>query len=469
MDLAMETMRQNKIGEAFGLSKPFAPKHYRQFAGARWFAQEDIDQYVGLLKQASHRGDLKRMGAALEKRMGETRKGADEIARLDVRNASWEELEEAFQRFCQIAIDHWFQIYHYIFLGYFLPDEVTAEVAAKVPDPEQQSAYLLTLFSSDKPTEMREENLALLQLAEKIHKEKLDVHSPVVEELIENHLQKYAHLGRYYFRSKPYSGENIVSRIEHLTAEDIARKKKEFAEQRNLPQKAKEILRELELSKETTDKAYDIKQYAYCSNLGDECYNYLVHQGAGLLQEIARRLECTWDELTAMRHGEILEALRKKEPLSPSKKNELRERIKDHAILLEHGHISILTGEALKGYYAREAKAEEKFTHLKEFKGLAASHGKATGQAKVIRNIKELDKVRKGDILVTAMTTPEFVPAMERAAAIVTDEGGMLCHAAIVSRELHCPCIVGTKVATKALKDGERIEVDAVKGIVRKL
>ena len=67
------------------------------------------------------------------------------------------------------------------------------------------------------------------------------------------------------------------------------------------------------------------------------------------------------------------------------------------------------------------------------------------------------------------MTDPRYVPAMKKAAAIVTDEGGITCHAAIVSRELKKPCIIGTKIATKVLKDGDEVEVDAEKGVVKKI
>jgi pyruvate,water dikinase len=74
---------------------------------------------------------------------------------------------------------------------------------------------------------------------------------------------------------------------------------------------------------------------------------------------------------------------------------------------------------------------------------------------------EEVDKVRNGDVLVSPMTDPYYVPAMVRAGAIVTDEGGILSHAAIVSRELGIPCIVGTGNATSALRDGELVQVDA--------
>jgi pyruvate,water dikinase len=98
--------------------------------------------------------------------------------------------------------------------------------------------------------------------------------------------------------------------------------------------------------------------------------------------------------------------------------------------------------------------------------GLGAAPGVATGIVKIIASGRELDKVKQGDIMVTKMTMPDMVPGMRRAGAIVTDEGGMACHAAIVSRELGCPAVVGTKKATSILKDGMEITVDGGKGIV---
>ncbi|MBN1923431.1 MAG: phosphoenolpyruvate synthase [Nanoarchaeota archaeon] len=100
--------------------------------------------------------------------------------------------------------------------------------------------------------------------------------------------------------------------------------------------------------------------------------------------------------------------------------------------------------------------------------GLGASPGVASGKVVKIESVSELDKVKEGDILVTKMTDPNMVPAMKRAAGIITDEGGMTCHAAIVSRELGTPCIVGTNEATKKLNDGDEITLDATNGVVYK-
>jgi pyruvate,water dikinase len=101
-------------------------------------------------------------------------------------------------------------------------------------------------------------------------------------------------------------------------------------------------------------------------------------------------------------------------------------------------------------------------------KGAAASLGSAFGPVKIIHKPTEIDKVAKGDVLVTEMTTPDFVPAMRRATAIVTDTGGRTCHAAIVSRELGIPCVVGTGTATHVLKNSQMITVDGAKGLVYK-
>lgn len=98
--------------------------------------------------------------------------------------------------------------------------------------------------------------------------------------------------------------------------------------------------------------------------------------------------------------------------------------------------------------------------------GLAASPGVASGPVKIVHSPSEINKVKEGDILVAVMTNPDFVPAMRRAAAIVTDEGGRTSHAAIVSRELGVPAVVGSQHATKMLKNGEVITVDGVEGKV---
>jgi pyruvate,water dikinase len=136
----------------------------------------------------------------------------------------------------------------------------------------------------------------------------------------------------------------------------------------------------------------------------------------------------------------------------------------------ERGKIYIVQTRAVTTLQEHEEKVEERGAEQKERKvilqGFGASPGIARGVVKVIHDLNEMGKIEKGDILVTTMTSPDMVPAMEKSTAIVTDQGGATCHAAIISRELGIPCIVGTRSATTTLHDGDKIIVDATHGAV---
>ncbi len=99
--------------------------------------------------------------------------------------------------------------------------------------------------------------------------------------------------------------------------------------------------------------------------------------------------------------------------------------------------------------------------------GITASKGKVVGRARIILNLDNLDKLQEKEILVTSMTTPDHLLAMEKARAFVTNEGGVTCHAAIVAREMKKPCIVATRVATEVIRNGDLVEVDATGGFVK--
>jgi phosphoenolpyruvate synthase/pyruvate phosphate dikinase len=100
-------------------------------------------------------------------------------------------------------------------------------------------------------------------------------------------------------------------------------------------------------------------------------------------------------------------------------------------------------------------------------KGRVAFKGKVRGIVKIIFTKAKIKDFKRGYILVSPMTTPDYLPAMKKAAAFITDEGGITCHAAIIARELKKPCVIGTKIATKILKNGDLVEVDAEQGIVK--
>jgi len=139
-------------------------------------------------------------------------------------------------------------------------------------------------------------------------------------------------------------------------------------------------------------------------------------------------------------------------------------------VLLFKGKLNIFSGydeviKAIEYYNIKPARLNS--LNKTVIEGKVASQGQITGRVKIIKSASHLDKLEKGDVLVTTMTTPDFVVGMSRASAIITDEGGITCHAAIVSREFNLPCVVGTSTATQLLKNGDEIELDADNGIVK--
>ncbi|HIH20332.1 TPA: hypothetical protein HA244_03620 [Candidatus Micrarchaeota archaeon] len=187
-----------------------------------------------------------------------------------------------------------------------------------------------------------------------------------------------------------------------------------------------------------------------------------------LSAETARRFGLTLDDVRSCAKDEILQML--EQGVVPELKL-LKER-QDYCgyITLDGENYDLKYGHDLKKLLQSvsvEKKAEDH--SVKEITGHVASKGFARGFVKIVNSIEDMEKIIKGDILVSVQTNPELVPAMRKAAAIVTDMGGITSHAAIVSRELGVPCVIGTKLATRWLKDGDEVEVDAVKGIVRKI
>ena len=124
--------------------------------------------------------------------------------------------------------------------------------------------------------------------------------------------------------------------------------------------------------------------------------------------------------------------------------------------------------EYLKQLKKIEGKAQD-LKNVREIYGTIAQPGSVKGRVRIIQLIKDVKYLKTGEVLVASMTDPRYLTAMKKAAAFITDEGGITCHAAIVARELGKPCIIGTKIATLCLKNGDLVRVDANKGIIKML
>lgn len=146
---------------------------------------------------------------------------------------------------------------------------------------------------------------------------------------------------------------------------------------------------------------------------------------------------------------------------------ELAARYENSALFFEEGKRTLVLAEDVA--QLEKEMVEHQSSATTELKGVSAFAGTVTGTVRIVLDPLKDVPFEQGDILVTGMTRPEFMRYMQKAGAIVTDAGGILCHAAISARELKLPCVVGTQVASKVLKDGDMVEVDAEKGVVRKI
>lgn len=184
-----------------------------------------------------------------------------------------------------------------------------------------------------------------------------------------------------------------------------------------------------------------------------------------LLREIGARLHLSLGQVRELAHWEVPTALRQ----GYFPEDILNDRRKFSVYYQKEKEGIIYIGSEAKKFLKGLNIEKQIIKKVSELFGTVACPGKARGMVKIINVAEDMGKMNKGDIMVAHTTFPSLVPAMKKASAIITDDGGITCHAAIVSRELKTPCVVGTKIATKVLKDGDLVEVDAAKGTIKKI
>ena len=305
------------------------------------------------------------------------------------------------------------------------------------------------ICSLTQPTHIQQEQIDLLKIA---------VSKDDKEEKLKQHTKKYAYLPLYDVHIKPFGIEYFRKRMQK--EKNPAKELKELQEsfEQNKVQ-FNELIKRLNLTNQELDLVKYVNGFIFLKDYRSHFRSIYSLHLKKLFDEIARREKIPVNDLFLMTEKETQELI------EHDKKPDLQNRRKPFIYLKYHDNEWVLEGEQVKEFEQSLGKAELG----EEVKGIPASKGLAKGKAKIIKNPDEIRKVKKGDVLITSMTRPDYVPAMERAGAIVTDEGGVLCHAAIISREMGKPCVIGTKNATDVFKDNDFVEVDANKGIVRKI
>lgn len=362
-----------------------------------------------------------------------------------------------FERFTRTYLKVWHEV---IFLDAF--DYLGEKILEDTLDREGKDIHkedLEVLLSPPLSSFLQKERLEILKLAEKISKNRN-------YENTEKDLEKLS--------SKFYWLQNDFAKVHYLNMDHFAKKLFELLRSRKKMSEEKEMrkwLRDIERRKKRLSKKYKfskefvstIKFLAILGNLRDARKSYNQMAGNTLrkfAEEFSRRSGLEINTIEYMFHWEI------KEIFKISKK-----RIKDIESRPK-GWLYFISGPnkftAAKGAQAAKLNAflKKQVSKSAELKGMPAYAGVVQDEVRIIRDQNDFHKMRKGNILVSPNTRPEFVPVIKIAGAVVTDEGGMTSHAAIVSRELKIPTVVGVQGATTVLKDGDLVEVDANRGVI---
>ncbi len=223
--------------------------------------------------------------------------------------------------------------------------------------------------------------------------------------------------------------------------------------------KKNDLIKELHLPEELVALLDITDKFSYWQDERKKGTFWATHYFSLLLEEISKRTGYTLQELKYAMPPEMKDIIENK-----IEHKVLQERFEGCFLIWTLDQFDIITNQKTIGEITQ---SDQKRYLEKEIRGMSVSLGKVKGIVKIVESAEEIDKVKTGDILVAVMTRPDYVIAMKRAAGFITDEGGITCHAAIIAREIGAPCIVGTRIATKTLKDGDFVELDANHGVIR--
>ena len=339
-------------------------------------------------------------------------------------------------------------IYLSTVLDKYFQDWLNKIINKKIKDTQKRIDYFQVLCSPTKSTKLLEAKNDLRKIAEIIKKKD----SKKAEDLIKKYTLKFRWLGYDTGIGKDLTIEETKSKISSILKQNISEDKNN---------NHAEIVNKLNLGNADKKLLNLMSELIYLRTYRAESNMIAGSDTRPLIEELARRFNTSYENLTQLTLGEIKNSI-------SSKKIDLAEiekRKNKYGMLMINGKNKIYSGDDVDKIEEKTEVPED----IAELKGLVANHGNAQGRVKIVLNNSDFKKVKLGDVLVTKMTNPHFIVVLEKCSGIVTDIGGITSHAAIIARELNKPCIIGTQIATKVFRDGDLIEIDTKNGVVRKL
>lgn len=333
-------------------------------------------------------------------------------------------------------------------------DEIYKEIK-KINTPPQEALRVLTTPTRESNWMKEKKELSKIARIRNISKR---------QELLKRHTKKYEWL-EYGLQGKILALADFEDALQKIKHENYERKLERETE--DLIRQQQEVERQYKIGK-THKKIFQIVRDSLFVRLYSKDAQFFSYYAMeNIFREFGKRTGLTLEQVRFLAPGDFCKVLMGSKKFGTIAK----ERQAYSLTISDEGKTKYWTGNAAKKIMKKIKVARgENVTVLEEnLKGQTAYGGKAKGRVKIINTMAEMAKMHSGNILVSRMTNPSIVPAMKKAVAIITDMGGITCHAAIVARELAVPCIIGTKVATQVLRDGDLVEVDADKGVVRKI
>ena len=328
----------------------------------------------------------------------------------------------------------------------------------------------LTLLSTPKrDTTPLQEERNFFRLIKRIQARPKGVTSREGRKAMKKHFEKYRWTS-VYLGGDPWRWSDFANRVRSTV-------RSENPDERLTKLKARHEMNEFnsrQLSKKfslTQREVVMLREMIYYRIEHENAFSRITYSSTSLRAEAARRLRLSRDEYHRLKLEEVTAALRgEKLPLKKLSDS----RSKHYVVVLGMKRCHVFAGKDADALmrrlpYAKIPKKKRSQSSTRVVTGICGSQGSAQGTVRIVSRIEDIGKLRQGEILVTQNTTPTFLPAMKKSAAVITDEGGITCHAAIVSRELGIPCVIGTKNATQVLKNGQKVNVDATRGIVKRV
>jgi len=330
------------------------------------------------------------------------------------------------------------------------------------------------LTKPEDPLFLNEVELDLIEIAREIKqdqnlKEKFikqiisfgEIKNSLIGFKINNHLDRFSWFKvESFYAKKDYTFTDVVAHLSELLTDDLDKVEKNNKLWQINNQPKEKLLSKYRFNNAILEIVELAPLFAKWQDLRKENTVMATYLNSLYLQELSKRIDIDEHDLAHLDYQEITKCLEGK-----IDKKKLAKRKDGILFVFQKDQFEIFSKDEAETIINKFTQTDTKA--ITEFSGITACTGKATGKVKIIVKLEDNKKVNKGDILVANMTRPEQMPAMKKAAAIITNEGGITCHAAIVSRELGIPCIIGTKIATKVLHDGDEVEVDADTGMIK--